>query len=417
MERAKYVLMALSPSIFFVCISSVIRGYFTGMSNMQATSSSQVLEQIFKCILTIAIVYAMSAVVMFPNDLDLNSAAMAAGANFASSLATVLSCAYLIIFYRRRRKGLKAQMAASAVPCESIPLKKMFISILVISIPISLSSIIVAINRIVDTATITRGIEAAFANGINSYGKIIANPTLAELKKEAVRLSGILSKSDTLLNLPISMNIAFATVLVPSISGALAVGDKKTASKHISYSLLISILLILPCAVGYVVLAEPIYKLIYPNAPFGYDLLQLSSIALIFIALNQTISGSLQGIGKVFAPATGLLMGCIAKFILNVVISFTYGFSVLAKNMSLKFSFIKYILKPVGCAAPMGVCAWAVYKLSMLALHSNLISVALSILAAVVIYFALVIAFKVLDDEEIKMLPMGEKIYKFLKRN
>lgn len=438
MERAKYVLMALSPSIFFVCISSVIRGYFTGMSNMQATSSSQVLEQIFKCILTIAIVYAMSAVVMFPNDLDLNSAAMAAGANFASSLATVLSCAYLIIFYRRRRKGLKTQMATSTVPCESIPLKKMFISILVISIPISLSSIIVAINRIVDTATITRGIEAAFANGINSYGKIIANPTLAELKKEAVRLSGILSKSDTLLNLPISMNIAFATVLVPSISGALAVGDKKTASKHISYSLLISILLILPCAVGYVVLAEPIYKLIYPNAPFGYDLLQLSSIALIFIALNQTISGSLQGIGKVFAPATGLLMGCIAKFILNVVlirqpsiniygapissiacqvISFTYGFSVLAKNMSLKFSFIKYILKPVGCAAPMGVCAWAVYKLSMLALHSNLISVALSILAAVVIYFALVIAFKVLDDEEIKMLPMGEKIYKFLKRN
>lgn len=437
MERAKYVLMALSPSIFFVCISSVIRGYFTGMSNMQATSSSQVLEQVFKCILTIVIVYAMSAVVMFPNDLDLNSAAMAAGANFASSLATVLSCAYLIIFYRRRRKGLKAQMEASTVPCESIPLKKMFISILVISIPISLSSIIVAINRIVDTATITRGIEVAFANGINSYGKIIANPTLAELKKEAVRLSGILSKSDTLLNLPISMNIAFATVLVPSISGALAVGDKKTASKHISYSLLISILLIFPCAVGYVVLAEPIYKLIYPNAPFGYDLLQLSSIALIFIALNQTISGSLQGIGKVFAPATGLLMGCIAKFVLNVVlirqpsiniygapissiacqvISFTYGFSVLAKNMSLKFSFIKYILKPVGCAASMGVCAWAVYKLSMLVLHSNLISVALSILAAVVIYFALVIAFKVLDDEEIKMLPMGDKIYKLLNR-
>lgn len=437
MERAKYVLMALSPSIFFVCISSVIRGYFTGMSDMKATSTSQVLEQIFKCFFTVVIVYAMSCVVLFPNDLDLNSAAMAAGANFATSLATVFSCAYLIIFYMRRKKGIAAKISSSSAESLNIPLKKMFLSILLISIPISFGSIISAINRIVDTATITRGIEIAFQNGINAYGKVIANPTASELSKEAVRLAGILSKSDTLLNLPIAMNIAFATVLVPSVSGALAVGDKKTASKHVSYSLLISILLIIPCAVGYIVLAEPIYKLIYPNASYGYDLLQLSSIALIFIALNQTISGSLQGLGKVYAPATGLLMGCIAKFILNVilirqpsihiygapissiacqVISFTYGFTVLSRNMSVKISFIKYILKPVASAAVMGVAAWGAYKVCMSVCHMNLVSVAVAILFAVVVYFAMVLLLNILDDEEIKMLPMGDKLLKIIKR-
>ena len=36
-------------------------------------------------------------------------------------------------------------------------------SILMISIPISLGSIITAINRVIDTATISRGIEVAFA--------------------------------------------------------------------------------------------------------------------------------------------------------------------------------------------------------------------------------------------------------------
>ena len=437
MERAKYVLMALSPSIFFVCISSVIRGYFTGMSNMQATSSSQVLEQIFKCVLTVAIVYIMAQLVLFPNDADLNSAMMAAGANFATSLATVMSCLYLIIFYNRRKRGIKNQLAESTGETLTMPLKKMFISILLISIPISLGSIISAINRIVDTATITRGIEIAFQNGINAYGNVVANPTLQQLNKEAVRLSGILSKSDTLLNLPIAMNIAFATVLVPSISGALAVGDKKTASKHVSYSLLISILLILPCAVGYVVLAKPIYRLIYPNASYGYDLLQLSSIALIFIALNQTISGSLQGLGKVYAPATGLLMGCVAKFILNVilirqpsiniygapissivcqVISFTYGFSVLCRNMSVRLGFVKYILKPLVSAAAMGAAAWGIYAGCMHVIGSNLISVGVSVVGAAIIYFVLVALLGILNEEEILMLPMGNKILKLVRR-
>lgn len=437
MERAKYVLMALSPSVFFVCISSVIRGYFTGMSDMQATSRSQILEQVFKCVFTVLIVYVMSRIVLFPNDLDLNSAAMAAGANFATSLATVFSCIYLIFFYRKRRKSLKKQVLTSTGETINMPLKKMFVSILLISIPISLGSIISAINRIVDTATITRGIEIAFANGINAYGKVIANPTLEQLGDEAVRLAGILSKSDTLLNLPIAMNIAFATVLVPSISGALAVGDKQTASKHVSYSLLISILLILPCAVGYIVLAKPIYNLIYPNASYGYDLLQLSSVALIFIALNQTISGSLQGLGKVYAPATGLFMGCIAKFILNIilirqpsihiygapissivcqVISFTYQFTVLSRNMPVKVGLLKYILKPLTCVLVMGICTFGIYSLSMTLLHSNIISVFVSIVIAVCVYFAMVVALKILDDDEIKMLPMGDKLLKLLKR-
>ena len=437
MERAKYVLMALSPSIFFVCISSVIRGYFTGMNNMKATSSSQIIEQIFKCFLTVIIVYIMSRIVLFPNDSDLNSAAMAAGANFATSLATIFSFLYLIVFYRKRRKGIKEQVASSSAETLSFPMKKMFISILMISIPISLGSIISAINRIVDTATITRGIEIAFQGGINAYGKFVANPTMAQLNDEAVRLAGILSKSDTLLNLPIAMNIAFATVLVPSISGALAVGDNKTASKHVSYSLLISILLILPCAVGYIVLAEPIYGLIYPNAKYGYDLLQLSSIALIFIALNQTISGSLQGLGKVFAPATGLFIGCIAKLILNIilirqpnihiygapissiacqVISFSYGFTILAKNMSVRLGFIKYILKPLSCAIVMGVAAWGIYALVFAITKSNILSLGVSIIFAAIIYFLMVIILKVLDDEEVKMLPMGEKILGKLKR-
>jgi len=246
MANAKYVLMALAPSILFVCLSSVVRGYFVGMQNMKASSRSQILEQVFKCILTVGIVIFMSQHTYFPNDADMNAAIMAAGANLATTLATVLSTIYIFGFYFKRKKGIDSQIATSAVTSDKKPITKMFKSILLISIPISLGSIIAAVNRIVDTATITRGIEIAFSSLIPSHGQIaaIVSPTIDQLQNEAVRLAGVLSKSDTLINLPISLNISFATVLVPSISAALARGEKKEASKFVSYSLLISLLII-----------------------------------------------------------------------------------------------------------------------------------------------------------------------------
>lgn len=437
-DGAKYVLMALSPSVIFVCLSAVIRGFFTGLENMKATSMSQVLEQVFKCTLTVLIVWVMAGLSIYANE-DVKAYSMAAGANFASTIATVLSFIYLLFFYYKRKSGIMEKVSLSTGATIDFPFLKMCKAILVISIPISLGGIISAINRLVDTATITRGIEIAFRDMIPAHGSAaaIVNPTAQQLNKEAIRLSGILSKSDTLLNLPIAMNIAFATVLVPSIAGALAVGNKKEASAKISYSFLLSILIIFPCAVGYITMAQPIYKLLYPNAQLGAQLLQISSIALIFIALNQTISGSLQGIGKIFVPATGLLMGCIAKFILNVVlirqtainiygapissivcqvISFSYGFTVLCRQTSVKLELKKYIIKPLAASAVMGAAALAVYNLLMMICKINIISLFAAILAAGCIYFAAVLKLKILSADEIEQLPAGVRILKALKK-
>ena len=48
--EAEYSLVALSPSIFFVSITSVIRGYFNGRQSLSVTAKSQTVEQIFKTI-------------------------------------------------------------------------------------------------------------------------------------------------------------------------------------------------------------------------------------------------------------------------------------------------------------------------------------------------------------------------------
>lgn len=447
MPGTQYVLRCLSPSILFVCQSSVIRGYFTGMENMKATSNSQVLEQFFKCALTVIIVYALAS---FPiilegwlrvaaDDAERRAAYMASGAQVATTISTILSFLYLALFYSRRKKQISEKIASSDAATIIKPLSQMFKSILMISIPISLGSIIASMNRIIDTATITRGIEIAFKEMIPAYGNkaAIINPTLKQLADEAVRLSGQLGKSDTLINLPLSINIAFSTVLVPVIAGALKKGDKKTASDKVTYSMLISILIALPCAIGYIALAKPIYGLLYPNAQLGYDLMQISAVAMVFTALNQTMSGSLQGCGKVYTPAKGLILGCVAKFILNVilirqpainiygapissivcqVIAFSYSFSVLRKQITLKINPKKYILKPLLSAALMGITAYLVHTSVMALINIKLIAMALAIGIGAIVYFAAIFLLKTLTEDEVKQLPSGVRILSLLKK-
>lgn len=431
-DGSQYVMRALAPSLFFVCVSSVIRGYFTGMKNMRATSNSQVLEQLFKCTLTIVFVYM---------SVGLAPEIMASWANFATSVATVLSLLYLMYFYYKRKSDICNSINNSHGETLSLSKRSLMKSILMLSVPISLGSIITAVNRVIDTATVSRGIEIAFNSLIPAHGSVTAilNPTTEQMTKEIARLSGLLSKSDILYNMPLAVNFAFATVLVPSVAGALAVKDYKEAASKINYSLLISILIILPCSIGLITLAEPIYKIIYFSAAEGYELLQLVSVSLIFAALAQTMTGSLQGIGKVYVPAISLLFGCIAKIILNVLliripsvniygaaissiacqfISCGICFAVLAKNCNLKIKFGKYIAKPLISGGIMGAAAVLAYKVFTMILGTgfvmNLVATAAAIIIAAIVYFICVFGLHILSKDEVLQLPAGTKIYKLL---
>lgn len=459
MDGAQYVMRALAPSIFFVCISSVIRGYFQGLNDMKATSLSQMLEQFFKCGLTIVLVLLtvgtmpsimafFTKVTMLYNDATGSSSTppeiMAAWANAASSLATMISFAYLAVFYMRRKKGIEEQIRQSAVAELKSSTGKLMKSILMLSIPISLASIITAVNRVIDLATITRGIEAAFTAMIPARGgaAAILNPTAAQLNDEAVALSGMLSKSDTLFNMPLALNIAFATVLVPSIAGALARGDKKEASSKTSYSFLISILLILPCAIGYIVMAQPIYNIIYPAASEGADLLAIMSVALIFSALTQTLTGALQGIGKVYVPAIGILAGCVCKVALNLtliripsiniygaaissivcqLVAFLVNFFVLIRYIPLRFTFMKYVAKPLIAGIIMGGAAFISYRLLFSLMGgagyiANLAASLIAIVIAAAVYVILILALKIMSKNDILLLPAGDKIYRAVRK-
>ena len=421
MDGVQLTLKALSPSIFFVCVSSVIRGYFLGQQNVHPNNRSQMLEQVFKCSLTIAFVWLLSRT---------TAVIMAAGANAATTVSTLLSTGYLaIVLLTFRKKNSLSKTSGGLSKEERWGLMKKILSL---SIPISLSSIITTVARVIDTATISRGIAKAFAGGIPGQSGI---PTQEALMAYAAQMNGMLAKADNITNLPLAMNIAFATVLVPTVTAALTVGDRKTASKKISYSYLISTIIILPCAAGLIVLAEPFFRLMYPNAMDGSALLRWAAVALIFTALDQTICGSLQGLGKVRVPATGLFCGAVVKTILNLiliripsvniygavissvachVVAFTICFTSLRRSIRLKMNRQKYVVKPLLCTLVMAAATWGSYLLTIKLLHSNAVAILFSVGVSVVVYFACIFGLHVLNKEEVLELPMGGRIARLL---
>lgn len=410
--EAKYTLIALSPAVFFVSIASVMRGYFNGRETMKVTARSQTLEQVFKAVLTIIIVEIIFICT------SKNTVWMATGANIATTLSIFLSFMYLFYCYRSQRSEV-ANEIKQTVNYKYQRVKTIVKNILMVSIPMSLSAIMSSFNKNIDSFTVVRSLKAYM--------------TEADAKIQYGILSG---KVDTLTSLPLSINIAFATALVPAISAAIAKGDKSTVNKRVSFSLLASMLIGLPCTVGMIVFAEPILNLLFPNAASGALVLQISALTIIFTILDQTINGTLQGIGKVMVPATSLGIGMIVKLITNVIllqipsigvngaaigsvlchmVAFCIAFNVLRKNVKLDLKFSKFVLKPLFATIIMAVCSYFVY-FSLNGIIAKKMATIIAIVIAIIIYLLAIVALKVLTKEDIFMIPYGNKVYTILQR-
>ena len=412
--EAELTLIALSPAIFFVSISSVFRGYFNGRRTLKITARAQTIEQIFKTVLTIIIVEIVAYITTTSTEM------MAAGANLATTIATFSSFAYMFIYYRTKRKEIGNEIEQT-VNYKYENVKTIIKRILMVSIPLTLSSIMTSFNKNIDSFTVKRILSTYLGS------------------ETAQTLYGILGgKVDTVTNLPLAINIAFSTALVPAISAARAKKDTKTATKRVSFSLLTSMLIGLPCVVGLVVFAQPILNLLYPNANSGALLLQLVSIGVIFSILNQTISGALQGFGKVMIPAYALGAGCLVKLILNLILlripalnvygaaistifchatAFMIVYIVLKKYIKIDLSFMKFVIKPIIASGIMGICSYTIYLLLMNngIFYGNKATI-IAMLFAVIIYVLAVITLKIYNEEDIIMLPKGDKILKILKK-
>ncbi len=398
--EAEMSLKALAPSIFFVSLISVIKGYFNGRECIKVTAHAQSIEQTFKTVLTIIIIEIVAVVT------GMDTSIMAAGANLATTLSAILCFSYLYIYYIGVRKEV-AKEVKNTCNFKYNTIGETIKRIFKVSIPMSLTPLLGTINKNIDSITIVRGLKNFL--------------TESTAKAQYGILSG---KVDTLVTLPMSFNTAFVTALVPSLSGTIAKGKNYEAKKRIEYSILITILIGLPCMAGMILFATPILKLLFPNQLSGDFILQVSATSIIFIVLEQTISGILQGIGKTIIPAISLSVGVIAKLILNLVlvqinpdffilggtagaafsttichlIACSIDFIMLKKYIKLDIKINQYIIKPILATGIMSITAIFSYQY-MLPIFSNTIALIASILLSFIIYVLAIIILKIFSKK------------------
>ena len=410
--EAEMTLVALSPAIFFVAISSVMRGYFNGRQNIKATARSQSIEQVFKTALTIILVEIIAIIS------NVSTEWMAGGATLATTLATMAGFGYLYMFYKVRSKEIGNEIKQT-VNYKYERVRTIIKRILLVSIPIALTAIMSSLNKNIDSFTVVRSLKQFMSEDM------------------AIAQYGILGgKVDMLTSLPLSINVAFSTALVPAISAAKARKDKKTITEKTSFSLLISMLIGLPCTIGMCIFAGPILNLLFPKQSDGAVILAISSLTIIFTILDQTINGALQGYGKLRIPAISLGCGVIVKLILNLTlvpipgigvngaamasvachaVAFTIAITSLIKHIKLNLTFFKFMIKPLFATGIMGICSYFIYS-NLLGIIGNKLAIIVAIVVAIIIYALATIVLKIFDKEEILKLPMGDKIYKLFEK-
>lgn len=397
--QAELTLKALSPAIFFVSTLSVFRGYFNAKGNMKPTANSQTIEQFAKTILTIIIVECICCY-QIKNKTEI----MAAGANLATTIATVVSFLYLSVYYKKYKTKKIHNYIYNEETTYNI-IKKIFI----VSMPITITAILGTINKNIDSITVVRCLKNFLS------------------ESEATRQYGILSgKVDALVTLPMSLNMAISTSLVPAISAAKANKNLENIKKKVNYSLAVTMLIALPSSIGMIIFANPILQLLFPNASAGTHIFQASAMSIIFILVNQTITSILQGMGEQLIPVFSLAIGVILKLIINVVlipinptelaIGGITGASIgtiicyltamfinvykLKKIVNIKLSKKQIIIKPLICTTIMICTAYILYNL-LNNLMKTRISIIFSIFGGIIIYIFMIYISKIFKNEYI----------------
>lgn len=392
--ESKLSLMVLSPAIFFVSITSVIRGFCNGENKIYVTAKSQFFEQVLKSLLTILFVEIISKVTNYNTEL------MATVANLATTIATFCSLVYVLREYIEiNRKNFNVNRIN--FPKERII--TIIKRVLTISVPITTSAILSSLGKNVDSITVVR----------------ILKDILGEEK--AILKYGILSsKVDTLIALPLSFNVAISTVLIPEISGKKAINDLDGIIKKINFSLLITILIAMPCSLGMYFFAKPIFLLLFPRATDGYSLFALAAFSIIFSLLIQTINGILLGLGKNNIPVIASTIGLIVKILSNILlipiiyekgavignilsslVSFIIVLVLLFKNIKLNLSFNTFILKPILANIIMIFLSLKIFEFLNLKNINYNIATVISIAVAVIIYIFACFFMKILKKNEI----------------
>lgn len=405
--NARLAVMATCPALLCVPVVSSFRGYFQGRQNMKPTAISEIVEQLFR----VAVGLALCRIL-----LPQGTPKAAAGAAFGASAGSIFALAFMILVYMASRSTFKRRMDSGDQNVEAggAILKK----IVLIAIPIIIGAELLPIMNLLDSGIIMRrlqamGMSVGESNAMYGLISLYCNPIIA---------------------LPMMFTQAVEVSMVPAISGSFALGDHETVRDDTALSYRLAMIMAGPCAFGILALAEPILLMFFGSHPdeahAAAPTLMILSAGVVLLAMSQTSTGLLQAIGKQTLPVRHLAIGVAVKVVLTFIlvgipgvnikgaacgtlvaeaISFILNNIYVRKFTGVRIDKVRTYVKPLACSAVMGALAFGTHFL-LSKVVGNTVSTAAAVLIGVISYAVLIVLTRTVNARELEMIPVGRRI-------
>ena len=296
----------LCPSVFFVSVLSVVRGYFQGKGNMYPTAVTEVSEQLIKVALGCTLSY------IFRNNMPFAVAMTLLSVTASEVLATAIA----VLWYLKKRSKLPL-FPVSAPPVSAI---------VKYTIPLTLTAIALPVSQLLESIVAVRLLRGAAENATSLYGVF----------------SGC---AVTIINLPVSVTYGLAAASVPQIAPLAEKGDIDGAKSKAYKSLLITFAISLPAAVALFVFAPLAVRLIFSSLQgeekeILLTLVRIMAVNAVTLSLVQTSSACLTSLGKpVKSTVTQWVSALLRVALTAVLIKFT-SLSILGAAISANCSYL-----------------------------------------------------------------------------
>ena len=295
-EKSEAAIIAVAPTLFFICQSAALRGYFQGFGDLRWHSLSQVIEALGKLSIGVALAYhALDEGYGVPVAAAYAAGGITVGVG-AGMIALYISYAFL------KRKPAERELT---------PSKTLTRGLIESMLPITLSTSVMSLTNILDTMLMTRTLHAT---------------GLAQSEVAAI-WGNYSSLAVPMFNLPPVLTLPIAYALLPALSSALASGENDKAIKLTHDAAKSTAFFAIPCAIGMSAMAKPILSLLFADdvASRGAILLTLlapSSMLLCTLGLTNTV---LQASGHERVPLFAMLAGAAAKLVATWTLTPTLG--------------------------------------------------------------------------------------------
>ncbi len=417
-------LRVLCPTVFLSGLLGVFRGYFQAHKITLYTSISQIVEQIFNAVVAIVAAYIFIQPYVGINATKVGAYG-AAGSALGTGMGVLVGLIYMVFMYLKKKNTFEEEVHYSEAADEYVDsYKDIFKLIIHIITPIILAT---CIYNLVTTVSMYIFYFAQSFQGVD--------------KVAYYSYYGIFStKYITLQNVPVALASAMSTAAIPSISSAWAVGHKKEAKEHMRSGISVTMLILIPAAVGMTILAYPIIGLLFPQKEtlmLATQLLAFGTPAIVLYGLSTLTNGILQAIGEVNAPLKNASRALVIYAVILVLILMltplgVYGlvlgnclYPLLVcylnqKSLRQKTGYRQEIKRtyiiPLIASAVMAVFVALVYYGMFTLTRQVFIPLVLAIVVGIVVYFVIIIYIYWDHPSQLYAIPYMRTVFAKLKR-